>query len=258
MRPPKAKYVITLFILFLSLSASASIPKEIVESHVHSLEEFVERFNGNEIYPLVLENDTNKIRTTRLSLFNRDLLTNESTRDSMLNVCIEFLDSIETAETGLSMSSPKCWIDAYCDFIYNGKELKLILQMTLEEFQPDYWRWAISDIIDYENNLQTNDSKVLPINPLEHEFDFMHLDDFFSEYHNNIVRTKSDHKPIDTMSYFFGIVSTGGVKFDKCNRVVFHCEQIPGWVFTAEQIHRIEESNSGWLINSLNKVQSNQ
>lgn len=254
MRLSSARIALSLIVLSAALSASAIIPREIVESHVRSLEEFIERFNGEEIYPLVLDADTNKIRTTRLSLFNRDLLTIESTRDSMLSAGAAFIDSVEASGVKISMADPGCWVEAHCDFIYDDRKIKLTLKMTMEEFQPEYWRWAISDVVDVDDGLRGKDPRPLPIAPTEHEFDFSHLDDYFSTLRKSISRTASARRQIDLLSYFFGIASAGGIKYEQCHRVVFHCAQIPGWTFTAEQIHRIEESNSGWLINTFDKV----
>ncbi len=238
----------------LHLSAAALIPDKVFYSQVHSLEHFIERINGDDIFPLVADSDSDKVRTTRFSLFDMDLLSDANTRDSILAMQVEFVDSLSASDVRVSMSDPQSWIEAYCVFVVNGQEVNLRLKMTLEEYGDGYWRWALSDLFDDENKLVTDIDHPLPINPLQHEFYFMSLDHFFEAYKEHLANSKSKNKRLDLLSYFLGMAASGKIKFDYCDRIVFHTLQVPGWELQAEQIDRIESSNSGWLITSISKT----
>lgn len=246
--------IIICFNLFISLdTVSAMVPKAIVESHVHSLEQFVERINGREIFPLVDSGETDPVKATRYSVFDMDFIQNSSDCDSTLALMSEFVDALAESGVEISMSDTDSWITVDCVFSDDSNRIPLQLCMRMEEFKPGYWCWTISDVIDTQNSLLKDINLQLPINPLDHEFDFLNLDHFFSTFKDEIYRTKSAKKDLDKLSFFFGLVSSGKLKLTECGHVVFHSRQIPGWEFKVEEIDRIETSNSGWLITSLAK-----
>lgn len=246
--------LLIILVLLGIVSGKAMPPEKVVESHVATLEHFIDRINGEDLYPFVPDKEENKVRITRFSLFDMDLLSDNSTRDSVLNIQKAFVDSIENSGVKFAISDSNNWIEAYCVFSYDGRDIPLILSMTLEEYKPDYWRWAVFDVSDPEGRLLNFNEKIPPINSLEHEFDFMHLDKYFSDFCKDISGVRSSSCNVDRLSYFFGVASTGRLKFKDCGRVVFINRQLPGWEFRAEQINRIETSNSGWLIKSLRKI----
>lgn len=241
-------------VLTINYQGCAMIPDKIIESHVHSLEQFIERFNGEELYPFVSDNDSDKVRITRFSLFDMELLSDPETRDSIVTMQIEFVNEAKSSDIHISMADTLNWIEAYCIFEINEKNIPLRIKMNMEEYDSGFWRWAISDVFDDNNVLLDTIDKPLPINPIGHEFNFMDLNHFFATYHDHLANTKSNKKNIDLLSYFLGLASSGNITFDYCYRIVFHSLQIPGWELCAEQIHRIETSNSGWLITNIKKI----
>ena len=78
----KYRYTITLCIVFILnfnvvsgqiLIGSHELDDMFYDAHVKSLDEFIQRFNGRELSPLVKNNDANRIRTNRLLLFDSEL-----------------------------------------------------------------------------------------------------------------------------------------------------------------------------------------
>lgn len=232
----------------------SSFNEKALSAHVHTLEEFISRINGENVYPLAPENDSNKVQTTRFSLFDIDLIKQAEDKEMVLTHEKEFVDALEASGVKISMASPQSWIA--CDFVteYEGRECHLQLDLTMEEFKPGYWRWAISDVHGLETAGLLGRTTVLPIDPIDHELGFMTMEHFVEIFHDEIVHSKSSRKEIDNLSFFLGLATSGKLKFKYCPRIVFHSLQIPGWEICAERINRIESSNSGWLITAVNKT----
>ena len=79
----KYRYTIALCIVFILnfnvvsgqiLIGSHELEDFFYDAHVKSLDEFIQRFNGREFSPIVQINDTNRIRTNRLLLFDSDIM----------------------------------------------------------------------------------------------------------------------------------------------------------------------------------------
>lgn len=228
--------------------------ERVLSAHVHTLEEFISRINGENVYPLASENDSNKVQTTRFSLFDIDLIKQAEDREMVLTHEKEFVDALEASGVKISMASPQSWIT--CNFVteYEGRECHLQLDMTMEEFKPGYWRWAISDVHGLEPAGLLGKTTVLPIDPIDPELGFMTMEHFVETFHDEIVHSKSSRKEIDNLSFFLGLATSGKLKFKYCPRIVFHSLQIPGWEMCAERINRIESSNSGWLITDFKRI----
>lgn len=228
--------------------------ERVLSAHVHSLEEFISRINGENVYPLASENDSNKVQTTRFSLFDIDLIKQAEDKEMVLAHEKEFVDALEASGVKISMASPQSWIT--CNFIteYEGRECHLQLDMTMEEFKPGYWRWAISDVHGLETAGLLGKTTVLPIDPIDHELEFMTMEHFVETFHDEIVNSKSSRKEIDNLSFFLGLATSGKLKFKYCPRIVFHSLQVPEWEMHVERINRIESSNSGWLITDFKRI----
>jgi hypothetical protein len=231
-----------------------SFNKEVIDSHVKSLEQFIDRINGAELYPLVSNDDTDKIRTTRFSLFDISLLDNSARRDSILCKEKDFVDAIEKWNGKIDLSDEQSWIEVFSTAIYDSKRLNLTLKMTMEEFKPGYWRWAIADVKGLGNSIIRGSKDPLPICPIDHEFYFMNMSHFFDVNRKHICRTISSKVSVDHLSFFMGLVQGGALRYDECERIVFHTRQVPGWEICVEEVNRIESSNSGWLITDLFKT----
>lgn len=255
-------FVLLSYSLMPAQKLGTSFNEQVLSAHVHSLEEFISRINGDEIYPLAAGNDTNKLQTTRFSLFNINLINKAEDKGMMLAHEKEFVDALRDSDVKISMASPQSWI--VCDFVteYDGKERDLQIEMTMEEFKSDLWRWAISDVKGLESSGLLGSASVLPIDPIDHELGFMGMDHFVDTFHSEISQAKSSRREIDPLSFFLGLTTSGKLKIKYCQRVVFHTLQVPGWEMCAERVSRIDSSNSGWLITSISKIsetnQSNQ
>lgn len=251
-------YFILLFHTSISyaqgLISSHNIDDMLYQSHVKSLDEFIQRLNGKELHPLIIDNDSVKVRITRYTLFDRDLLKTINRTDSLPSIYEEFVDFLEMDTPEVSVENSNNWIEAKCRFMWKEAEKNLTLKMQLEEDSLKCWRWTLFDIDGLNQSGLLEDRDILRISPVEHEINFMELESLFQYDYTRMVGTRTTGAAIDRLSYFFGLIYSGVLKYDICRSVEFHCRQVPGYYFVVKELDRLESTNSGWLIVSLIKT----
>lgn len=256
-------YIHTLICLFCLFGSSPLLAQtyissmandeQLYKSHVKSLDEFIQRINGKELHPYIQDEDSLKVRKTRLSLFDMDLLRNIEKVDSMPPIYEDFVDCLERDSIAISLEDKKNWIEAKCRFKWDNSDKNLTLKMQLDKDSLGYWRWSIVDIVGLEDCELLNDKEILRISPVEHEMNYIELESLFKYEYTRIANTRMTGVSVDRLSYFYGLVFSGRLKYDLCESVEFHCQQIPGYYFVVKELNRLESANSGWLIISLNK-----
>lgn len=224
------------------------------EAHVKSLDEFIERFNGNELNIFASKDQLDKVRATRFSLFNFELLRGIQPNDTIPSIYEEFVNDIASDSLELSIENPNNWIEAQCSFKWKGIPKTLSIQLQLEEDENHYWRWCVIGVKGLEESGLLKEDGILSISPVDHELNFLGLESLFLNDAEKFVRTKKTGIHIDSLSFFYGLVTSGVLKFNQCERVEFHCRQFPGYYFIVTEILRTNTTNSGWLIVSLNKT----
>lgn len=227
-------------------------------AHVKSLDEFIQRFNGIEISPMLANDDTNKVQKNRFLLFDYDLVKDISFgNDSIPSIYEKFIYDVGTDSIAISIEDPHNWIEAICEFKWKNSAKTLTLKMQLEESDDHCWRWAIIDVDGLEESGLLEDEGILQISPVEHEINFIGLESLFLHDYSKIVATRKTGAPIDHLSFFYGLVYSEELKYVGCKCVEFHCGQIPNYFFIVKEINRMNSTNSGWLIKSLSKNKNN-
>lgn len=251
--------MLLLIILLTGMSISGKQRKTkrqsdiLFESHIKSTDQFARRFNGEEFYPLVEKNDTNKHRTTLLSLFNTQIAEDADDSASIYNIIDEFIDSALINDCKFYLDDSLTTVLAECEFSYIDNPCLLVLNMALEEYKPKNFTWSIKDVEGLRQSGILNDNGKYIISPIANESNFMELRDLFNLNSNNATLAKSNDSPIDELSYFFGTVVAGKLKFNQCNNIKILSRAVPGFLFEISEIPNIETSNSGWLITNVLK-----
>lgn len=233
------------------LLGSHEFEDQLYESHVKSLDEFIQRFNGLEINQFVSQNQINKVRATRFSLFNYELLKSIDRNDSVPSIYEKFVFDVEADSIKLAIENSHNWVEAKCDFSWKNAPKSLSLKLQLEEDDNHCWRWCIVGISGLKDSGLLDEEGILQISPVEHELNFIGLESLFLHDSMKFVKTRKIGASIDELSYFYGLVYSGLLKYNRCDSVEFHCNQIPGYSFVVKEINRLNSSNSGWLIVSL-------
>lgn len=245
------------FVSYASMSFSQNLiinhnfDNQAYMAHIKSLDEFIQRMNGNEVHPLVEGDDSMKVRITRYTLFDRDLLNSANCSDSILSICEKFIDFLESDTINVSVENLNNWVEAKCRFIWENTEKELTLKMQLEVDSLRCWRWALVDIDGLHQSGLLDDTDILRISPVEHEINYMELESLFQYDYKKMVGTRKEGMTINQLSYFFGLIYSGLLKYDMCKSVEFHCRQVPGYYFVVKEMDRLASMNSGWLIVSL-------
>lgn len=232
---------------------SHEFENQLYDSHVKSLDEFIQRFNGREFNKLASLNQVNKVRATRFSLFDYKLLKDIDINDSVPNLYEKFVFKVEADSIKIAIEDPQNWVEAKCNFSWKNTSKSLSLKLQLEEDDNHCWRWCIVGVNGLKDSGLLDEEGVLQISPVEHELNFIGLESLFLHDSMKFVKTRKMGASIDKLSYFYGLVYSGLLKYNRCDNVEFHCNQIPGYSFIVKEINRLNSSNSGWLIVSLKK-----
>jgi len=240
------------------LLGSHEFEDQIYASHVKSIDEFIQRFNGHEINQLASQDQSNKVRATRFSLFDIELLKGLDRNDTILSIYEEFVFDVEADSIIIAIEDSHNWVEAKCDFSWKNDSKSLSLKLQLEEDENDCWRWCIIGVNGLRDCGLLDDEGILQISPVDHELNFIGLGSLFQHDSMKFVKTRKAGASIDELSYFYGLVYSGLLKYNQCDTVEFHCEQIPGYSFVVKEINRLKSSNSGWLITSLHRKYKNQ
>lgn len=236
------------------LLGSHEFEDQLYDSHVKSLDEFIQRFNGREINQLASQNQINKVRATRFSLFDYELLKDIDRNDSIPSIYEKFIFDIEADSISIAIEDSLNWVEAKCDFSWKNAPKSLSLKLQLEEDGNHCWRWCIIGVNGLKDCSLLDEEGTLQISPVDHELNFIGLESLFLHDSMKFAKTRKDGIPIDELSYFYGLVYSGLLKYNRCDSVEFHCNQIPGYSFIVKEINRLKSSNSGWLIVSLKKT----
>lgn len=250
--------MIALFACTIQAMGQNHVPDMTIErdfvAQVKSMDEFMARFNGEEVNP---ELHTDSVRRDNIiALFDYNMSHNGMSDESFKNLIREFTISAINSDTKLSITSAGVYAEAKCLIKYAGKKHHVTLMMVREETSKGGQRWAINSVSGLEDLGLYNEKRVT-ISPVDHEIHFMSLQDFFQENRTIVPSMRSKEKGIDEMSMFFGLCLANAIEFEYVDELKFHISDVPGFVFIVEEIGR-EGTNSGWLITSLYKTDSEQ
>lgn len=216
-------------------------------TYVKSLDEFIQRFNGDEFHP---DLDTTRVDNLRmrsiLSLVDRQQF---EVQDSIVaQSLINFADTVCSNNIFVDLQGGT-YAEAECTFTYEEREHHINLIVEFEHLRDDYFRWALVGANGLIDAHLLDASAYGYLNPTQHEVRFTELTAINADNMGLIAFDKQ----IDQLSYLAGMLKTGQMKFLDCNRVRFHFMQVPNYVFEVEESNR-PGNNSGYLIIAVHKV----
>jgi len=214
-------------------------------AYVKSLDEFIQRFNAEEFHPDINTENKDNLRTRSiLTLFDWQMF---QLQDSCVkSQIISFADMVSKKDVRLDMEKEGLYAEACCLFSYKQQEIPINLVLVFENIRDDYYKWAVAGA----NGLM--ECKLLDtvcngyMNPVQHEVHFSEL----SSACDALDKYISIERTVDQLSFVLGMLKTGGLVFEACNKVLFHFVQIPGFTFVVDKINR-PDYNSGYLISKL-------
>lgn len=221
------------------------------QAQVKSLEEFQARFNGTEKKPETeMGNDSLTRVNNIISLFDFQMDKNGLSKDNFIKMINCFVDSVMINRAKFDMLSPKLFSECKCKFNYKGKFVYVTLFLQKEAYAQGRYRWALMGVKGLKEAKIVATDKIYPISPVEHEIYFIGFQDLFNENPSHAFGYKSKTANIDQLSVLLALIQESVLKFDIVEEQIFHCLDVPGYVFTIQEKAR-PGRNAGWLINKL-------
>ena len=211
---------------------------------VKSLNEFMHRFNADEVPPFITDDGSGNLRRKCIvSLFDLEQVPNGES--ALADRITDFTATAIGNDIRLDITSPGLYAEARCRFSYKKKDIMLNLILVYENFKEDYWCWRIAGANGLEaTGLDTTRNGY--ISPVDHAMSFTELEKAFP----NTSHFRSADSHMDQLSWLSALAQSGVLKFEGCEAVVYHFTQVPGYLFTVS-MHPRKNINTGWLIHDL-------
>lgn len=213
------------------------------EARVKTLNEFIHRFNAEEIPAVVPKSDSATMREMCVAaLFDMDWIEQAENRQTALT----FMEKVVKDTVMLDVHDTSIYAEAHC-FFYRGKEeVPISIILRFEKVAADRYIWTIVGVNGLMEAGLIDTSFYGTLSPIQHELGFMRLNMAFPEMYG----FTSANGRIDQLSYLMALSSAGKVRFGECNSITYHCFAVPGYLFVIEQKNR-NTANSGWLITAV-------
>ena len=139
------------------------------------------------------------------------------------------------------------------EFTYKKKNVELGIILQTEKSQKGLPCWSIVGVNGLEKIGFRDTTNRYTISPEQHEALFSEIDSDLQYSSKEFSLFRGQEITIDALSYFFALVETGTIKFQKRIKTQFHFFDVPSYIFCIEYRDR-SKSNTGWLITSYNRT----
>ncbi len=216
--------------------------------NVKSVNEFVNRFNGIESHPDIPDDALSR-RNNILALINPEIDTGGLKKDKFKNLVITFADDAAAWNGRLDIGSENFFAELPCNFRYGSKPFGATLLLRRENSDKGNPRWAIAGVKGLREAGFYSDLFV-GISPVDHEMEFVGLDDLFNINRNLVSSMKSQYRPVDELSMFLGLAQNPNFKFINSRKLRLHFLDVPGYIFSVCQSDNKEDLGS-WMIDRI-------
>ena len=213
--------------------------------YVKSLNEFMHRFNAEEIPQFIQEEGVENMRQRCIiALFDLEQVPDGKSEAAKR---IMKFDSIVCANKAmLHITDPGLYVEARCLFNYKKKDIELNLVLVHENIRDDFYRWAIAGVNGLVEAGIIDTAAYGYINPVQHELHFTELSAAFPHMNGYFARQHD----FDQLSFMAGLAESGALQLVGCQTVTYWFTQVPGYVFSVS-LHPRLKGNAGWLIHDL-------
>jgi len=225
--------------------------REIYFATVKLVDEFMQRFNGDEFVKGIDTTRSDRRELGIMSLFDKTMFN--TLDDSIFNAAKEFASVAAKHNVKINYEDTTWFAIANCKGKLKGKDINFILWLQVENRREDMYKWVIvkADCKQFQLDPQDNDEMIM-IQPNDHEVNFSALNVITNGNDNLITKyTRKDYE-IDQTSVFLSMVYLGILNIDFVTSLQFVFFQVPDYLFYVQKCVR-ETTNSGWLINTFEK-----
>jgi len=226
--------------------------QELYHTRVKLVDEFISRFNGDEIRPDLRKDLQDLNKTNLLLLFNSKLF--KSKNDSIFADAQEMVDTILAYGTKIQYSDTAWVAKAMCHGRFRGKDVDFVMYMTVEQREEDMYKWVIAKVEGeiFKLTPSVKSSKIM-LSPDAHETNFMALRRVTTEKGDYITNYGLKNLSIDQTSVFYSYVYNGWLEIEYVKDLEFMFFQVPQYQFSIKHFDR-DELNAGWLISSFQRI----
>lgn len=226
---------------------------QVQKAKIGLVDEFIKRFNGQELHPNVSFKDSTYLRDNLLYLFDASV----EKKDSVLNEILSFMKVVQKDSTKLNYSDPNWFALAKCKGTLSGEIVTFDLYLSVQYRYDDMYKWVIAKADgNCFNTVPRDSSERIMLSPDSHETKFISLRRMTREQPFNVSLFMADGFEYDQTSAFVFLVKTGKLKIDYVENLEFVFTQVPGYIFHIKYFER-ESNNSGWLIDKFYRVDNN-
>lgn len=218
------------------------------KKYVKSLNEFMHRFNADEIPDfLQTANPADQRKLCILALFDME---KAPSIDSPEAKRILRFDSTACAEgTRLAITDAGLLAELRCLYKYGKREVELGLFFQYEEIRNGYYGWRLAGVNGLADAGLVDTSLHCYLNPVNHELHFSELAQTLSVANGLFAGGHT----VDALSYFAALTASGVLQFVSSSEQRYYLPQVPGWIMVVSCHPRLE-GTSGWLIDDVIEI----
>lgn len=226
--------------------------KDLYETRIKLVDEFFERFNGQEYRPDIKPDAEDAKLKNLLVLFNASMF--KSAKDSAFIEAKTFAQKVLTDSIRISYQDTTWVAKATCHGKFRNTPVDFTVYLNVENRRGQLYKWVIAkaegDIFRLAPSLSKESIMLMPD---DHETNFMTLNRITNEKDDYILNYKQKFFSPDETSVFYALVYSGVLNIDYVKKLEFLFFQVPDYVFTVNHFER-DNFNAGWLISKLSKI----
>lgn len=221
--------------------------------YVKSVNEFMQRFNGEELHPNVKKTDADSRSKNLMWLFNFDV----KDKTKMLPKMQRFIKRVVDSGTQLNFNDSTWFAEVGIVAKYKGQNVSLMLYLRTDPTPKPNYCWKLCGLKGLDKTGLFTPGKQSGISNIEHELNFAELQSIFKNDKANLFNYISTHNHIDQLSAFLALCKTGQMSFVQVEKVGFVFTSVPDYIFRIKEYGR-RSDNAGWLISSFEECNDKQ
>ncbi|HLP73631.1 MAG TPA: hypothetical protein VK155_12070 [Bacteroidales bacterium] len=263
-----SKFIFSLLVLFAAtssvlqsqqLAGTDKVNEEIFTARVKQFGEFADRFNlstdfrGNPADSAFIKKMPREKMISSLFDASDERNSKQSAHYSEYSALKQqFIKELTGKNILLDKHSGGIIAEARSRVTFNGKPETISIFLNQEVTGKGGVKWVMLSAGDFLDDVFLTDTTMVRfISPNSNETAFLNLGRALEDKGHLQAYAYSGFRP-DNLSVFLYLVSTGAIKFEYAEEVVYHIISIPGWYFKVRDFNR-NQLNSGWLISDLKK-----
>lgn len=223
---------------------------------VKSCDEFMCRFNEEEFFPGLDSCDSEKRNKNFLLLFDYKLSEGKD-KNAFIQDVANFYRTVKSNDVKLKYESKKWYAELRATFLFKKRSVELGLILQPGKTPKNLPCWSIVGINGLEKLGYKDSINRYTISPEQHEALFVEIESDFKHTSNEFSLFRGYDVKLDALSYFFALVETGTLTFQKRVFTQFHFFDVPSYVFCVKY-HDRKQSNTGWLISDYRHIDENE